>query len=195
MKKFLKNLLQLLHESSLHRRDRNHQHRVYATGRPTRHRSDAGDARTARGWSAGRRQDADGGYGRRRRRGASPGGRDVRRRGGLDRVHPGADRARFEAVSRAYRAVRLHQLRQRLSEASRRLSDHRIHAACQPVLAILARQNRLRRTADAGLSRRGFPDHHRASLADLRRDADHACDQQLGKSRIPRWTACGRGRR
>ena len=144
-----------------------------------RHRPHPADARPPHRRPAGGRQDARPGYRQRGRGRSCPARRALGRRGGLDRLHPGADGARHRAVPRPHAAVHLHQLRQRLSEARGALPHHRVHAARQPVLGLFARQDRLRRAPDAGLPRGGLPHHDRASLADLRRNPGHPRDQQL----------------
>ena len=97
-------------------------------------------------------------------------------------------------VPRPHPPIRLHQLRQRLSEARDGLSHHRIHASRQPVLAVLPRQDRLRRTPHAGLARRRLPHHHRPPLAHLWR---HPIPLAVNSwpSPTPSSTVCAAARR
>ena len=81
-------------------------------------------------------------------------GPGVRRRRRLDRLHARRHRARPRALPRPRRAVRLHQLGLGVPEAAGQLPHHRVDAAAQPVLGVLARQDRVRGAADAGVPRR-----------------------------------------
>src|SRR5208283_5616538 len=165
-------LLQLQHARTFHRRHRHHQLRLHPTRRPARPRSHCAHARPPFGRSAPRRP-----HPRRRHRRPRFGRLRLslpllRRRRRLDRLHPGPHRARPRSVPRPHPPIRLHQLRQRLSEAPRGLPHHRIHASLQPLLAVLPRQDRLRTTPPARLARRRLPGHHRPPLAHLWRHPD-----------------------
>jgi hypothetical protein len=112
------------------------------------------------------------------RRAAPP--RPALRRGrGLGRVHARSHRAGHPPLRRPHAPVRLHQLRERVPEASVLLPHHRGHAARQPALAVLARQDRLRRPARARVPRRGLSGDDRPPLAHLRAVADSARPRQL----------------
>ena len=101
---------------------------------------------------------------------------------------------RHRPVRRAHRPVRVHQLGVGLPEAAGAAADHRVHAAAQPVLAVLARQDRLRGPAGARLPRGRLPGHDRAPLAHLRPHAACRCDGGWTVDR-PHARAGKRGRR
>ena len=56
---------------------------------------------------------------------------------------PDQVRARHRRAARACRPVRVHQLRVGVPDATGAAADHRVDAAAQPVLAVLAQQDRL----------------------------------------------------
>ena len=99
-----------------------------------------------------------------------PGRSGVRRRRRLDRLHRGPHRDRPQALPRAHRPVRLHQLGLGLPDAAGPPAHHRIDAAGQPLLGILAQQDRVRGAPDAGLPRREVPDDDRPAVAYVRQD-------------------------
>ena len=101
----------------------------------------------------------------RARRHRRPGVRRGRR---LRRLHARARAGRHRPVRGPHRPVRLHQLGLGLPEAGRPAADHRVDAAAQPDLALLAGQDRLRGAARARLSRGRLPGDDRAPLAHLR---------------------------
>ena len=70
------------------------------------------------------------------------------------------------------------------------LSDHRIHASLQPLLAVLPRQDRLRRTPPPGLSRRRLPGHHRPPLPHLWRHLRFLWSSTVGPAPTLSSTAC-----
>ncbi len=97
------------------------------------------------------------------------GDRRLRRGRRLGRLHARARASPTRPVPRAHRAVRLHQLGLGLPDAAGAPADHRVDAAAQPVLAVLARQDRLRGPARrAPTASDGLPGHHRAPVAHLR---------------------------
>ena len=59
------------------------------------------------------------------------------------------------------------------------LPHHRRNAARKPLLAVFARQDRLRRAADGRIPRARFPGHHHPPLTDLRPLANPAVRRQL----------------
>ena len=89
-------------------------------------------------------------------------------------------------VRRPDGAVRLHQLGLGLPDAAGPPAGHRVDAAAQPVLGVLARQDRLRGPAGPRLPRRRLPDDDRAAVAHLR---PHAACRSTGG-----WTVVERMR-
>ena len=113
--------------------------------------------------------------------------RRVRRRRGVPRLHARARAAGPRPVRGAHRAVRVHQLGIGLPEAAAAAADHRVDAAAQPVLAVLARQDRVRGPAGRRVPRARLAGHDRAAVAHLRRAADPD-DRAAG----PTSPGCGR---
>ena len=114
----------------------------------------------------------------------------LRRRRRLGRVHAGPRAGRHRAVPGPHRAVRVHQLGVGLPDAARPGAGRGVHAAAQPVLAVLPRQDRLRGPARRGVPRRGLPGDDRAPVAHVRQD--RSC-RSTAAGRC--WTGCGRARR
>ena len=179
------------HARAVHRRDGEHQRRREPHGGRARDRARAPEPGPARR-GAGR---AVPGRRLRRRRGGRGGARedDVRRGRQLDRLHPRPGRARRAALRVAHAAVRLHLLRLRLREAAPLAVHHGVDAPQEPLVAVLAGQDRLRGRARPRLARAGLPGDDRPAEPDLRHPpADR--DRGLGLRDAPRSPAAAAGR-
>ncbi len=145
----------VLHESALHRRDRDHQHRLYRS----RHLSAVSSSRCLIAGRSGASALIPAGarirrcrYRRLRRRLPRPSWRVLRCRRRLDRLRTApTSNVPPRTLSRPHSPVRLHQFCQRLPETRRALPHHRIDAPRQSLLDLLPAKNRLRRPADARL--------------------------------------------
>ncbi len=147
------------------------------------HRPRPAEPRTAR---RGPRRPVPGRRLRRRPVGRSGArGDDVRRGRQLDRLHPRPGRAGRAALRVPHAAVRLHLLRLRLREAAPLAVHHGVDAPQEPVVAVLAEQDRVRGRARPRLARARLPGDDRPAEPHLRHPpADR--DRGLGLRDAPR---------
>ena len=157
-------------ESAFHRRHRHHQRRRH---RPACCRGRVGphpdQPRLPGQGSPHERADHPGRRPRRIRARSGPGRHAVGLRLRFHRVRARARRARLAPLPRPDETIYVHQFRVRLPETSDQSRHHREHAARQPVLAVLARQDRLRGLPDGEIPHRRLPRHDHPPQPHLRR--------------------------